>query len=54
MTKKIKTKDPFASREADNYSRPVPSREFLLDFLGESVGPLTHKEICYALQLQDE
>ena len=54
MTKKIKTKDPFASREADNYSRPVPSREFLLDFLSESVGPLTHKEICTALKLHDE
>ena len=54
MTKKIKTKDPFASREANNYSRPVPSREFLLDFLSESVGPLTHTEICSALELQDE
>ena len=54
MTKKIKTDDPFASREANNYSRPVPSREFLLDFLSESVGPLTHKEICSALSLKDE
>jgi len=54
MSKKSKSSDPFASREAANYSRPIPSREFVLDYLSESVGPLTHEEICVALNLNDD
>ena len=54
MPKKSKSSDPFASREAANYSRPIPSREFVLDYLSESVGPLTHEEICLALNLNDD
>ncbi|MDP6190208.1 MAG: winged-helix domain-containing protein, partial [Gammaproteobacteria bacterium] len=54
MNKKIKNHDPFASREAGNYEKPVPSREFLLDYLSESVGPLTHEEICSALNLKED
>jgi len=54
MNKKIKNHDPFASREAGNYEKPVPSREFLLDYLSESVGPLTHEEICSALNLRED
>ena len=54
MSKKTKQIDPFASREAANYQRPIPSREFVLDYLSESVGPVTHEEICAALQLTDE
>ena len=54
MPKKSKISDPFASREAANYDRPVPSREFVLDYLRESAGPVTHEEICVALNLNDE
>ena len=54
MKKKNKNHDPFASREAGNYEKPVPSREFLLDYLSESVGPLTHEEICSALNLKED
>jgi len=54
MNKKSKNLDPFASREAGNYEKPVPSREFLLDYLSESVGPLTHEEICSALNLKED
>jgi ribonuclease R len=36
--------DPYATREASNYDSPVPSREFVLDFLRESVGPVTYGE----------
>ena len=54
MRKKPNNPDPFAMREADKYEKPIPSREFIIDYLSESVGPLTHKEICVALNLEDE
>ena len=53
MPKKSKHLDPYATREASRYERPIPSREFVLDFLRESVGPMTHEEICSALKLSD-
>ena len=54
MSKTPKSSDPFASREAANYLRPIPSREFILDYLRESVGPLTHEDICNTLNLNDD
>ena len=54
MARQQKPTDPHASREAERYQRPVPSREFVLDYLHESVGPLTHAEICAGLQLVDD
>lgn len=54
MAKKSRIRDPFAAREAEKYERPVPSREFILDFLEQSVGPKTHEELCEALGLTDE
>jgi len=54
MARKSKNIDPYATREAAKYQRPIPSREFVLDYLHESVGPLTHGEICAALKLVDD
>ncbi|UTW45107.1 ribonuclease R [bacterium SCSIO 12696] len=54
MTKKRTTKDPHAAREAQRYANPIPSREFILDFLRDSIGPMTHPELCKALKLRDE
>jgi ribonuclease R len=54
MSKTPKSSDPFASREAANYLRPIPSREFILDYLRESIGPLTHEDICSTLNLNDD
>ena len=54
MSRRQKPTDPHASREAARYQRPVPSREFVLDYLHESVGPLTHEEICSGLHLTDD
>ena len=54
MPRKSKNTDPYATREAAKYQRPIPSREFVLDYLHESVGPLTHGEICAALKLVDD
>ena len=41
-------KDPYAAREAEHYARPVPSREFILEYLGDC-GPRTVEEIGRAL-----
>jgi len=46
--------DGFAEREAAKYQKPIPSREFLIDYLEQSIGPLTHTEICAGLQIHDE
>lgn len=54
MSKTPKSSDPFASREAAKYPRPIPSREFIIDYLRESVGPLTHEDICSTLNLNDD
>lgn len=53
LTKK-KPQDPHAAREAERYENPIPSREFILDYLRDSIGPLTHPELCKALGLRDE
>ncbi len=45
--------DPFASREADKYENPIPSREFILKHLEASVGPLTHEELCAIFELDN-
>ena len=45
--------DSFADREASNYQNPIPSREFILDYLELSVGPLTYEAICTGLNLSD-
>lgn len=53
MKKKPGSPDPHAAREAAKYENPIPSREYLLDLLRASAGPLTHDEICSALGLAD-
>jgi len=52
MRKTKGIEDNFADREASKYQNPVPSREFILDYLEQSVGPLTHEAICSALDLK--
>ena len=54
MSKSKNTRDTLSDVEATHYQNPVPSREFILDYLEQSVGPLTHKEICAGLDLHDE
>ena len=46
--------DPFADREAAKYDNPIPSREFIIDLLEQSIGPLTYRELCRELQLNSE
>jgi len=52
--KKRHTTDPFASREADKYENPVVSREYILELLEFSEGPMTHPQLCQLLKLDDE
>src|SRR3990167_6340419 len=44
-------KDPYAEREAQKYSHPIPSREFLLEYLAERGRPATYHQIQKELEL---
>lgn len=46
--------DPFADREADNYENPIPSREYILEFLTQANVPMNRNDIFEALQLKGE
>ncbi|MDQ2994698.1 MAG: ribonuclease R [Pseudomonadota bacterium] len=55
MSKKFQQKDdPFASREAQKYDRPVVSREFIIDYLQKVDKPMRLEEILAAFQIEDE
>ncbi|MDW6002780.1 ribonuclease R [Vibrio mangrovi] len=46
--------DPFADREANNYDNPIPSREFILEFLTQANVPMNRNDLFEALQLSGE
>lgn len=52
MSKKIQ--DPFASREAENYENPIPSRELISQLLEEAPGPVAMDKIASMLQIEDD
>lgn len=39
-------KDPFASREAENYENPIPSREYILEYMEKTGEPVTYQSLC--------
>lgn len=49
-----KQSDPYAEREARKYEHPIPSREFLTQYLSERGMPLTHQALAEALGLSEE
>lgn len=51
MIKRYKKKDPFKKRETEKYDFPVPSREFILDFLKEHKKPVRFDQFCTAFAL---
>ncbi|MCW8964997.1 MAG: RNB domain-containing ribonuclease, partial [Gammaproteobacteria bacterium] len=53
MSKKIH-KDQHAEREARRYEQPIASREFLLERLKESHGPLLFEQLTELLDYHDE
>ncbi len=54
MTKKHKHSDPFADREAAKYDKPIPSREYILQFLQERGRPALFDDIAQALDITSE
>lgn len=50
VTKK-KKHDPHIQRESEQYANPIASREFILDTLDQSSGPMTHKQLAKALHI---
>lgn len=56
MAKSKKRKDPFADREAQKYENPIPSREYILEFLAEHGRPLTYEQIKgeFGLKAEEE
>ena len=54
MVKHKKNKDPFAEREAEKYQNPIPSREYILDYLAEKGRPATYEQILDDLGLESD
>lgn len=54
MAKFKKTKDPFAEREAQKYENPIPSREFILEFLAERGRPASYEQLQVELEMKSE
>lgn len=46
--------DPFADREADNYNNPIPSREYIIEFLTKANVPMNRNDLFEALELNGE
>lgn len=46
--------DPFADRESQNYENPVPSREYILEFLERAGVPMNRNDLFDALELNGE
>lgn len=46
--------DPFADREAEKYDNPIPSREFILEFLEQVNRPLPLKAVAEGLGVEQE
>jgi ribonuclease R len=53
MAKRHSSNDPHAEREANKYENPIPSREFILDLLEQSGGPMNRNQLNRVLKLDD-
>ncbi len=55
MAKKSKrSRDPFYDREAEKYEKPIPSREFIIQYLEEKDRPVTRENLIKALDLKSD
>lgn len=54
MAKFKSKKDPHADREAEKYENPIPSREFILEFLGDRGRPLTYEQLQEELNITSD
>jgi ribonuclease R len=48
------SEDPYAAREAEKYTRPIPSRELILEYIEHIGKPLKRAEIAEAFALDDD
>lgn len=53
MTKNSK-KDPYAARERKRYENPIPSREFIIEYITAQEGLVSFEEVAAALALSDD
>lgn len=52
MSRKFKKKDPHKAREAEKYPFPVPSREYIMDYLEHIGTPLQRERLEQAFDMQ--
>ncbi len=48
------SQDPFQEREAEKYTNPIPSREFILDHLSKREKPASRDELAIELNIDGE
>ncbi|EAR60231.1 ribonuclease R [Neptuniibacter caesariensis] len=53
MSKDWIKNDPEAAAEAEKYSNPVPSREYILQFIQSWGAPIGHAQLCEEMQVWD-
>lgn len=53
VDKKIQARDPFYQREAEKYPNPVPSREFIMQYLEEMGRPLSQQQLIDDFGIED-
>ena len=51
MSKQWRDNDPNAQEEAGKYDRPVPSRDYIIEFLRKWGAPISHAHLCAELKL---
>jgi len=54
VTRRKKIHDPHAEREASKYPNPIPSREYILQYLEQRGRPATQAEMAIALGINEE
>ncbi|CAM4387701.1 MAG: Ribonuclease R [Legionellaceae bacterium] len=52
--KKTNKSDPHADREANRYEHPVPSREYILEYLQQQGVPTGYETLCKDLKINNE
>ena len=50
--KNLRLQDPFLEREREQYEKPLPSREFILQILTEQGAPVSDEELLQLLQIE--
>jgi ribonuclease R len=54
IIKRYRKKDPHRERELQKYEHPVPSREFILEYLEKVVRPVSYRHLVQAFSLDEQ